>query len=66
MKEQDYLVPSIGDKIGACNTEPLEVVMLQECTTQCKKGDKYVINGSKTFITTVFMDDYYVAENKTT
>jgi alkylation response protein AidB-like acyl-CoA dehydrogenase len=30
--KQDYLVPSISDKIGAlCITEPLEVVMLQEC-----------------------------------
>jgi alkylation response protein AidB-like acyl-CoA dehydrogenase len=48
-------VPSIaGDKIGLCAYEPYGGVMLQECTT-VRKGDKYVINGSKHLLRMVFM-----------
>ncbi|MFC7774177.1 acyl-CoA dehydrogenase family protein [Flavobacterium sp. GCM10027622] len=66
--KQDYLVPSInGDKIGAlCITEPFggsDVAGMR--TTAVKKGDKYVINGSKTFITNGVYADYYVVAAKT-
>jgi alkylation response protein AidB-like acyl-CoA dehydrogenase len=42
------------------------VVMLQLCiTSNKKKGDKYIINGSKTFLTNGVYGDYYVvAKNK--
>ena len=51
--KQEYLAPSIsGDKIGAmCISEPFggsDVAGMR--TTAVKKGNKYVINGSKTFI----------------
>lgn len=66
--KQDYLVPSIsGDKIGAlCISEPFggsDVAGMR--TTAVKKGDKYVINGSKTFITNGVYADYYVVAAKT-
>ncbi len=66
--KQDYLAPSIsGDKIGAlCITEPFggsDVAGMR--TTAIKKGDKYVINGSKTFITNGVYADYYVVAAKT-
>ncbi|MFC4817706.1 acyl-CoA dehydrogenase family protein [Flavobacterium sp. GCM10023249] len=66
--KQDYLMPSIsGDKIGAlCITEPFggsDVAGMR--TTAVKKGDKYVINGSKTFITNGVYADYYVVAAKT-
>ncbi len=66
--KQDYLVPSIaGDKIGAlCLTEPFggsDVAGMR--TTAVKKGDKYIINGSKTFITNGVYADYYVVAAKT-
>ncbi|WP_300568047.1 acyl-CoA dehydrogenase family protein [Flavobacterium sp.] len=66
--KQDYLAPSIsGDKIGAlCITEPFggsDVAGMR--TTAVKKGDKYVINGSKTFITNGIYADYYVVAAKT-
>lgn len=65
--KQDYLAPSIsGDKIGAlCITEPFggsDVAGMR--TTAVKKGDKYVINGSKTFITNGVYADYYVVAAK--
>ena len=66
--KQDYLAPSIaGDKIGAlCITEPFggsDVAGMK--TTAVKKGDVYVINGSKTFITNGIYADYYVVAAKT-
>ncbi|MFQ3174152.1 MAG: acyl-CoA dehydrogenase [Flavobacterium sp.] len=66
--KQDYLVPSIsGDKIGAlCITEPFggsDVAAMR--TTAIKKGDKYIIKGSKTFITNGVYADYYVVAAKT-
>lgn len=66
--KQQYLVPSIaGDLIGAlCITEPFggsDVAGMR--TTAIKKGDKYVINGSKTFITNGVYADYYVVAAKT-
>jgi len=66
--KKDYLAPSIsGDKIGAlCITEPFggsDVAGMR--TTAVKKGDKYVINGSKTFITNGIYADYYVVAAKT-
>ncbi|MFY8180169.1 MAG: acyl-CoA dehydrogenase family protein, partial [Flavobacterium sp.] len=66
--KQDYLAPSIsGDKIGAlCITEPFggsDVAGMR--TTAIKNGDKYIINGSKTFITNGVYADYYVVAAKT-
>ena len=66
--KQDYLTPSIlGDKIGAlCITEPFggsDVAGMR--TTAIKKDDKYIINGSKTFITNGVYADYYVVAAKT-
>ena len=66
--KQDYLVPSIaGEKIGAlCVTEPFggsDVAAMR--TTAVKNRDKYVINGSKTFITNGVYADYYVVAAKT-
>ena len=63
-----YLTPSInGDKIGClCITEPYggsDVAGMK--TTAVKKGDTYVINGSKTFITNGFYSDYLVVTAKT-
>ena len=67
--KQEYLTASIlGKKIGAlCITEPFggsDVAGMK--TTAVKKGDKYVINGSKTFITNGVYADYYVVAAKTT
>ncbi|UGS23082.1 acyl-CoA dehydrogenase family protein [Flavobacterium channae] len=66
--KQNYLAPSIaGMKIGAlCITEPFggsDVAGMR--TTAVKNGDKYVINGSKTFITNGVYADYYVVAAKT-
>jgi alkylation response protein AidB-like acyl-CoA dehydrogenase len=66
--KQEYLAPSIsGNKIGAlCITEPFggsDVAGMR--TTALKKGDKYIINGSKTFITNGVYGDYYVVAAKT-
>lgn len=66
--KQEYLAPSIsGDKIGAlCITEPFggsDVAGMR--TTAIKKGEKYIINGSKTFITNGVYADYYVVAAKT-
>ena len=66
--KQDYLVPSIaGEKIGAlCLTEPFggsDVAGMR--TTAVKVGNKYIINGSKTFITNGVYADYYVVAAKT-
>ena len=63
-----YLAPSIaGDMIGClCVTEPFggsDVAGMR--TTAEKKGDTYVINGSKTFITNGIYCDYMVVAAKT-
>lgn len=67
IKEQ-YLTPSIhGDKIGClCVTEPFggsDVAGMR--STAVRKGDTYVLNGSKTFITNGFYGDYMVVAAKT-
>ena len=66
--KQNYLTASInGDKIGAlCITEPFggsDVAGMR--TTAVKSGDKYIINGSKTFITNGVYADYYIVAAKT-
>lgn len=66
--KEKYLTPSIsGEKIGClCITEPVggsDVAGMR--TTAVKKGDKYVINGSKTFITNGAYSDYLVVAAKT-
>ena len=66
--KREYLTPSIdGDKIGClCITEPFggsDVAGMR--TTAVKKGDKYIINGSKTFITNGVYSDYLVVAAKT-
>ncbi|WP_456424903.1 acyl-CoA dehydrogenase family protein [Lutibacter sp.] len=66
--KKEYLTPSIqGDKIGClCITEPFggsDVAGMR--TTAVKKGDNYVINGSKTFITNGVYSDYLVVAAKT-
>ena len=63
-----YLADSItGDKIGClCITEPFggsDVAGMR--TTAVRKGDSYVINGSKTFITNGVSSDYLVVAAKT-
>lgn len=65
---ENYLAPSIaGDKIGClCVTEPFagsDVAGMR--TTAVRKGDHYVINGSKTFITNGVYSDYLVVAAKT-
>ncbi|WP_026839344.1 acyl-CoA dehydrogenase family protein [Gillisia sp. JM1] len=66
--KKNYLEPSIaGEKIGClCITEPFggsDVAAMR--TTAVKKGDKYVVNGSKTFITNGVYSDYLVVAAKT-
>ncbi len=66
--KQDYLAPSIaGEKIGClCITEPFggsDVAGMK--STAVKKGDKYILNGSKTFITNGIYADYLVVAAKT-
>ncbi len=66
--KKEYLTPSIeGEKIGClCITEPFggsDVAGMR--TTAVKKGDTYIINGSKTFITNGVYADYMVVAAKT-
>ena len=66
--KKNYLTPSIdGDKIGSlCVPEPFggsDVAGMR--TTAVKKGDTYVVNGSKTFITNGVYCDYMVVAAKT-
>jgi len=66
--KREYLTASInGDKIGClCITEPYggsDVAGMK--TTAVKKGDTYVINGSKTFITNGYFSDYLIVTAKT-
>jgi hypothetical protein len=63
-----YLVPSLeGDMIGCLAiTEPFggsDVAGMR--STAIKKGDKYILNGSKTFITNGVYSDYLVVAAKT-
>ncbi|MCL7763193.1 acyl-CoA dehydrogenase family protein [Polaribacter sp. Z014] len=63
-----YLVPSVeGDMIGCmCITEPFggsDVAGMR--STAIKQGDKYILNGSKTFITNGFLSDYLIVAAKT-
>ena len=67
-QKEKYLTPSaLGDAIGClCITEPFggsDVAGMR--TTAVKKGDTYVINGSKTFITNGVYSDYLVVAAKT-
>jgi len=67
-QKEKYLVPSVeGDKIGClCITEPFggsDVAGMR--TTAIKKGDKYILNGSKTFITNGVYSDYLIVAAKT-
>lgn len=67
-QKKKYLAPSItGEKIGClCITEPFggsDVAGMR--TTAIKKGDSYVLNGSKTFITNGIYSDYLIVAAKT-
>ncbi|HET8809982.1 MAG TPA: acyl-CoA dehydrogenase family protein [Flavobacteriaceae bacterium] len=66
--KENYLAPSIsGEKIGClCITEPFggsDVAGMR--STAVKKGDSYILNGSKTFITNGVYADYMVVAAKT-
>ena len=63
-----YLAPSVeGDMIGClCITEPFggsDVAGMR--STAIKQGDKYILNGSKTFITNGVYSDYLIVAAKT-
>lgn len=67
-QKEKYLVPSVeGDMIGClCITEPFggsDVAGMR--STAIKKGDKYILNGSKTFITNGVYSDYLIVAAKT-
>jgi acyl-CoA dehydrogenase len=66
--KKEYLIPSVhGKKIGCmCVTEPFggsDVAGMR--TTAIKKGNSYVLNGSKTFITNAVYSDYMIVAAKT-
>ena len=66
--KQKYLVPSVeGDLIGClCITEPFggsDVAGMRSIAI--KTGDKYILNGSKTFITNGVYSDYLIVAAKT-
>ena len=66
--KQKYLTPSIDGKlIGClCISEPFggsDVAGMR--TTAVKQGDKYIVNGSKTFITNGHYSDYLIVAVKT-
>ena len=66
--KQKYLVPSVeGDKVGClCISEPFggsDVAGMR--STAIKKGDSYILNGSKTFITNGVYSDYLIIAAKT-
>ncbi|MCL4123985.1 UNVERIFIED_CONTAM: hypothetical protein GTU68_061361 [Idotea baltica] len=67
-QKEKYLIPSVeGDMIGCmCITEPFggsDVAGMR--STAIKKGDKYILNGSKTFITNGVYSDYLIIAAKT-
>ena len=66
--KQKYLLPSVeGDMIGClCITEPFggsDVAGMR--STAIKKGNTYILNGSKTFITNGVYSDYLIVAAKT-
>jgi len=66
--KKEYLGPSVeGRKIGClCVTEPFggsDVAGMR--STAIRKGDSYVLNGSKTFITNAVYCDYMIVAAKT-
>ena len=66
--KQKYLLPSVaGEMIGClCITEPFggsDVAGMR--STAIKKGDTYLLNGSKTFITNGVYSDYLIVAAKT-
>ena len=66
--KQEYLASSIaGDKIGClCISEPFGGSDVSGMRTNAvKKGDYYILNGSKTFITNGVYSDYLVVAAKT-
>lgn len=67
-QKEKYLAPSVtGDMIGClCISEPFggsDVGGMR--TTAVKNGDRYIINGSKTFITNGVYSDYLIVAAKT-
>ncbi len=67
-QKEAYLAPSVnGEKIGCLGvTEPFggsDVAGMR--TTAVRKGDHYIINGSKTFITNGVYGDYIILAAKT-
>ena len=67
-QKKAYLIPSVnGEKIGCLGvTEPFggsDVAGMR--TTAERKGDKYIVNGSKTFITNGVYGDYIILAAKT-
>lgn len=67
-QKKKYLVPSVeGEMIGClCITEPFggsDVAGMR--STAIKKEDKYILNGSKTFITNGVYSDYLIVAAKT-
>lgn len=67
-QKQKYLVPGIkGELIGGLAiTEPFGGSDVQGMrTTAIKKGDHYIVNGSKTFITNGVYSDYLIVAVKT-
>jgi len=67
-QKEKYLVPSVeGDMIGCmCITEPFggsDVAGMR--STAIKQGDKYILNGSKTFITNGVYSVYLIVAAKT-
>ena len=67
-QKEKYLAPSItGEKIGClCITEPFggsDVSGMR--STAVKQGDRYILNGSKTFITNGVYSDYLIVAAKT-
>lgn len=65
---KDYLEPSVaGEKVGCLGvSEPFggsDVAGMR--TTAIKKGDSYILNGSKTFITNGVYCDYMIVAAKT-
>ncbi len=66
--KQKYLVPSVeGDMIGClCVTEPFGGSDIAGMlSTAVRVGDKYILNGSKTFITNGVYSDYLIVAAKT-
>ncbi|NHF60726.1 acyl-CoA dehydrogenase [Flavobacteriaceae bacterium TP-CH-4] len=67
-QKKTYLTPSVhGEKIGCLGvSEPFggsDVAGMR--TTAIKKGDRYIVNGSKTFITNGVYGDYTILAAKT-